>query len=255
MNSDTIKHIVEAALLAAGRPLAAKDLLGLFDPREAPGKKAIVDAVEALNADYQGRGIEVAEVASGYRMQVRREMTPHLERLWDERLPRYSRALLETLALIAYRQPITRGEIEDVRGVAVSTNIIRTLLDREWIREVGHKDVPGKPAMFGTTREFLDYFGLKSLDELPSLAELRDIDSLNVELPFGDAEVPSDTSGETAADNGVGTLVESNTPLDETAGADQPEETEVAQGASDAAGQEDAEEERAPVHAASADAG
>lgn len=202
MNQETIKHIVEAALLAAGRALSLKDLLGLFDAREAPGKDVFLAAIEDLRQDYSERGIDVVEIASGYRIQVRLEMTTNLTSLWQERPPRYTRALLETLALIAYRQPVTRGEIEDVRGVAVSTNIIRTLLEREWIREVGHKDVPGKPAMFGTTREFLDYFGLKSLDQLPSLVELSDLDNLSAELDFGDASAAAAPDGaEEAADD------------------------------------------------------
>jgi len=142
-----------------------------------------------LQADYAERGIEITEVASGFRIQVKASMTPALEKLWEERPPRYSRALLETLSIIAYRQPVTRGEIENIRGVAVSTNIVRTLLERSWIRVVGHRDVPGRPAMFGTTREFLDYFDLKKLDDLPPLSELKDFDKLNVQLDLPDGEV------------------------------------------------------------------
>ena len=159
MDQAEIKHVVEAALLAAGRPLTLDRLTELFTAKgDGPDRAAVKEALEALAADYQGRGIELKEVASGYRVQVRRTMTDWLQPLWEERAPRYTRALLETLALIAYRQPVTRGEIEEVRGVVVSTNITRTLLERNWIRVVGHRDVPGKPAMFGTTREFLDYF-------------------------------------------------------------------------------------------------
>ena len=142
-------------------------------------------ALDVLKAEFEGRGIELKEVASGYRIQVRKELAPWIGRLWEERPTRYSRALLETIALVAYRQPITRGEIEEVRGVTVSTHIIRTLQERGWIRIVGHRDVPGHPEMFGTTKEFLDYFSLKSLDELPTLAQLRDIESINAELDFG----------------------------------------------------------------------
>lgn len=175
MDDIEIKHIVEAALLAAGRPLPIDSLQELFAVKGGgPDRAAIKNALEALGNDYQGRGIELKEVANGYRVQIRRTMTDWLMPLWEERAPRYTRALLETLALIAYRQPITRAEIEEVRGVVVSTNIIRTLLERGWVRVVGHRDVPGKPAMFGTTREFLDYFGLKKLDELPTLAEIKD---------------------------------------------------------------------------------
>jgi len=185
MNDEHVRNIVEAALMTAGRPLSIDGLLALFGDEARPERAQVRAALNALSELYQDRGIQLAEVASGFRIQVREEMSDWLSRLWQERPPRYSRALMETLALIAYRQPITRGEIEDVRGVAVSTNIIRTVMERGWVRVVGHRDVPGKPAMFGTTREFLDYFGLKRLEELPSLAELRDLDSLNVELDLG----------------------------------------------------------------------
>ena len=175
MDENEIKHVIEAALLAAGRPLTIDRLSELFSAKSStvdrPTLKRVLDT---LSTDYQGRGIELAEVSSGYRIQVKRSISDWLNPLWEERAPRYTRALLETLALIAYRQPITRAEIEEVRGVVVSTNIVRTLLERGWIRVVGHRDVPGKPAMFGTTREFLDYFGLKKLEDLPPLAELKD---------------------------------------------------------------------------------
>ena len=151
-------------------------------------RKRLRAALQELTADYEGRGIEVAEVSSGWRIQVREACSPWVSRLWDERPARYSRALMETLALIAYRQPITRGEIEDIRGVSVSTNIVKTLMEREWVHVVGHRDVPGKPSLYGTTREFLDYFGLKSLDELPTLAELRDLDEINRELDLNDPD-------------------------------------------------------------------
>jgi segregation and condensation protein B len=182
MDQDEIKYVIEAALLAAGKPLSMDRLADLFARRGAPEREALNAALAALGEEYSKRGIELKEVASGYRIQVRSRMNDWLIPLWEERAPRYSRALLETLALIAYRQPITRGEIEEVRGVAVSTNIIRTLLERSWVRVVGHRDVPGQPAMFGTTREFLDYFGLKKLDDLPPLSEIRDLDDLNPEL-------------------------------------------------------------------------
>jgi segregation and condensation protein B len=175
MDETEIKHVIEAALLAAGRPLTIERLSELFSAKSStvdrPTLKRVLDT---LSTDYQGRGIELAEVSSGYRIQVKRSISDWLNPLWEERAPRYTRALLETLALIAYRQPLTRAEIEEVRGVVVSTNIVRTLLERGWIRVVGHRDVPGKPAMFGTTREFLDYFGLKKLEDLPPLAELKD---------------------------------------------------------------------------------
>jgi segregation and condensation protein B len=175
MDETEIKHVIEAALLAAGRPLTIDRLSELFATKgDAPDRATLKRVIEVLGNDYLGRGIEIKEVASGYRVQVKRTMTDWLQPLWEERAPRYTRALLETLALVAYRQPITRAEIEEVRGVVVSTNIIRTLLERSWIRVVGHRDVPGKPAMFGTTKEFLDYFGLKKLEELPTLAEVKD---------------------------------------------------------------------------------
>ncbi len=188
MDDTEIKYFIEAALLAAGRPLNADQLRNLFDGRMAPDKARIRRAVETLNEEYADRGIGIAEVASGYRVQIKRAMSDRLQKLWEERPPRYSRALFETLALVAYRQPITRGEIEDVRGVSVSTNIIRTLMERDWIRVVGHRDVPGRPAMFGTTKTFLDYFGLKKLDNLPPLADLSDWESLRVQLNLPEVE-------------------------------------------------------------------
>ncbi|MFN2301218.1 MAG: SMC-Scp complex subunit ScpB [Gammaproteobacteria bacterium] len=192
MDQNRIKHIVEASLLAAGRPLSLEQLLAVFGEDAAqPTRDAVRAALVALEADCAGRSFELKQVASGWRIQVRTGYSEWVSRLWEERPSRYSRALLETLALIAYRQPITRGEIEDVRGVTVSTSIMKTLLEREWVRIVGHRDVPGRPALYGTTREFLDYFGLRSLDELPTLAELRDIDSLNVELPLDDPNGPA----------------------------------------------------------------
>jgi segregation and condensation protein B len=187
MSEKSLKNILEAALLAAGRPLSVDHCLSLFLDSEQPGRDEIRAAMDELSEDYKDRAIEIKQVASGYRIQVSEGYSEWVSRLWSERPSRYSRALLETMALMAYRQPITRGEIEDIRGVSVSSNIIKTLLEREWIKVVGHRDVPGKPAMYGTTREFLDYFNLKSLDDLPTLAELRDIDSINAEL---DLEIP-----------------------------------------------------------------
>ncbi|MCB1926165.1 MAG: SMC-Scp complex subunit ScpB, partial [Gammaproteobacteria bacterium] len=186
--ADNLKSIIEAALLAAGRPLTLDALLALFNEIECPDRKTLRNTLTELAADYEGRGIEVVEVASGWRIQVRQACSPWVSRLWEERPARYSRALMETLALIAYRQPITRGEIEDIRGVSVSTNIIKTLMEREWVHVVGHRDVPGKPSLYSTTREFLDYFGLKTLDELPTLAELRDLDEINRELDLDDPD-------------------------------------------------------------------
>jgi segregation and condensation protein B len=178
----SFKAIIEGALLAAGGPLRIEQLQALFAEAERPDKQTVRRALDELGEDFNGRGIELVEVASGFRVQVPKALAPWVSRLWQERPGRYSRALLETLALIAYRQPVTRGEIEEVRGVAVSTNIIRTLDERGWVRVVGHREAPGRPAMYGTTREFLDYFSLKSLDELPSLAALSELDSPAVEL-------------------------------------------------------------------------
>lgn len=177
-----LKQILEAALLAAGQPLSHAQLGALFSDEERPPTGEISKALEQLAEDCSNRGIELKKVASGYRLQVRQSLHGWVSRLWKERPQRYSRALLETMSLIAYRQPITRGEIEAVRGVSVSTNIIRTLQEREWIRVVGHRDVPGKPALFGTTRIFLDYFDLQNLDDLPTLAEIRDMETLEPEL-------------------------------------------------------------------------
>ncbi len=182
MDDTEVKYFIEAALLAAGRPMSIEQLHGLFDGRTAPEKSELRTAITSLNEDYELRGITISEVASGFRIQVKAAMADRLQKLWEERPPRYSRALFETLALIAYRQPITRGEIEEVRGVSVSSNIVRSLVEREWIRVVGHRDVPGRPAMFATTRSFLDYFGLKKLDDLPPLADLSDWESLRVQL-------------------------------------------------------------------------
>lgn len=186
MDQALINRIVEGALLASSQPLTLAQLQELF-PEEQPAPPGSVErALEVLREACDGRGVELVEVASGFRYQVTREVHGWVSRLWTERKTRYTRATLETLALIAYRQPITRGEIEQVRGVAVSSNIIQSLEEREWIRVVGHRDVPGKPALFGTTRGFLDYFGLKRLDELPPLSELRDIGELEPQLPLGD---------------------------------------------------------------------
>jgi segregation and condensation protein B len=186
MNLDQLKNLVEAALLAYGQPLNMDQLRGLLDEADRPEAAAVREALEALASECAGRPVELVEVASGWRLQVRAEYAAPLSRLWQERPGRYSRALLETLALIAYRQPITRGEIENVRGVQVNPNIVRTLTERGWIRVVGHREVPGHPELLGTTREFLDYFGLKSLDELPSLAALKDMDDVGIQLEFAD---------------------------------------------------------------------
>jgi len=182
MNDQYVRNVIEAALLAAGRPLAADELVGLFDERDGSAADEVRAAIAALRSDYEARGIELVEVASGYRIQIRPAVAQPVSRLWQERPTKYSRALLETLALVAYRQPITRGEIEQIRGVAVNPNIIKTLLERSWIRVIGHRDVPGRPELLGTTRDFLDYFGLQKLDDLPTLAQLKELEDLRVQL-------------------------------------------------------------------------
>jgi segregation and condensation protein B len=182
MQIEQLKAIIEAALLAASQPLSVAQLGELFVEEDEVDRAPIAMALEMLADDSQGRGIELKEVGSGFRYQVRQDVHPWVSRMWSEKPSRYSRALLETLALIAYRQPITRPEIEQIRGVVVSSNIIKTLEEREWVRVVGHRDVPGKPALYGTTRSFLDYFNLKSLDELPTLSEIRDMEDPQLRL-------------------------------------------------------------------------
>ena len=188
MEQDKLKNIVEAALLAAQQPLTPAMLGALFAEEEAVGHAALAGALASLQADCHGRGVELVELASGWRYQVKADVHAWVARLWAERQTRYTRATLETLALIAYRQPITRGEIEQVRGVAVNSNIIKALEEREWIRVVGHRDVPGKPELLATTKGFLDYFGLKRLEDLPPLSELKEIGELEPQLSFDAAD-------------------------------------------------------------------
>lgn len=197
ITGEQLQQILEAALLAAGEPLSTSQLAALFTDDERPPVGEISRALEQLRVDCANRGIELKKVASGYRLQVRQDLNEWVARLWTERPQRYSRALLETMALIAYRQPITRGEIESVRGVSVSTSIIRTLQERDWIRVVGHRDVPGKPALFGTTKIFLDSFNLQNLDDLPTLAEIRDMDNLEPELLLEPAHIEDHNDVET----------------------------------------------------------
>lgn len=200
-DSPPLKHILEAALLAAGGPLSLDHMQALFaPPANVPDKTALRCALGQLQQDYHGRGLELVEVGGGWRIQVPPSMAPWVSRLWEEKPGRYSRALLETLAIIAYRQPVTRGEIEEIRGVSVSTSIMRTLQERGWVRTVGHRDVPGRPAMYGTTRAFLGHFNLKSLDQLPSLAELRDLDEIHPEL---DLKFPEDAALEVKSPDGA----------------------------------------------------
>lgn len=198
--SDTyLKNVVEAALLAAARPVSVSELLQIFDEQSRPNAKEMRAILESLSADYEGRGVAIKETANGFRFQVRNEFSHEVSRLWPDRPRKYSRALLETLALIAYRQPITRAEIEHVRGVAVNPEIVKTLMERNWVRVVGHRDVPGHPELLGTTAEFLDYFSLKSIEDLPPLAELKSLSDLNLQLPLpgtagadGNGEAPAE---------------------------------------------------------------
>jgi len=215
MEQAQLKNIIEAILLTADQPMEMRKLEALFEADEElrPSSDNILQALQDLQNDYEGRGVELKEVASGYRMQVAPENAPWVSRMWEEKPPRYSRALLETLVLIAYRQPITRGEIEEIRGVSVSSHIIKTLTEREWVRVLGHKDVPGRPSMYGTTRDFLDYFNLKTLDDLPSLADITDLDKLHPELAL-EQEVPAtgDTSDSSEVSGNIEDTVDNESP-------------------------------------------
>jgi segregation and condensation protein B len=221
MDQVLITRIVEAALLAANQPLTLVQLRGLFTLDEPAPEGSLELALEDLRAQCAERGIELVETASGYRFQVQADVHAWVARLWTERQTKYTRATLETLAIIAYRQPITRGEIEQVRGVAVSSNIIKALEEREWIRSVGHRDVPGRPELLGTTRTFLDYFGLKSLDQLPPLSELKDFGELDPQLAFEDPDAPK--PGAIAA--GVTDEAAPDTVADDDAAADAADES------------------------------
>ena len=199
-------QILEGALMVAGEALSIQRLSQLFDEFDRPANTDLREALDEVGRRCEGRGYELVQVATGYRFQVRQNLSTWVGRLWQERPPRYSRALLETLSLIAYRQPITRGEIEEIRGVAVSTNIMKTLQERDWVRIVGHRDVPGRPAMYATTRQFLDYFNLKSLEDLPPLAEIKDLENLSGDLPLevlsaeiSEADTEADTATKMAA--------------------------------------------------------
>jgi segregation and condensation protein B len=191
MKDKEIISIIEAILMASSKPLSVDKLLAIFSDKSDSDrfieitKQKLLSLISKLELSYKNRGLELKEVSSGFRFQIREQYSRWVSKLWDEKPQKYSRALMETLALIAYRQPITRGDIEDIRGVSVSSQIVRTLLDREWVRVIGHRDVPGKPAMYATTKQFLDYFSLKKLDELPPLSELMDIEKINPELNFG----------------------------------------------------------------------
>ncbi len=196
MTPEKLQHLLEAAMMAYGKIMSIDKMLQLFEEDKKPSTSEIREALAAIAESCEERGVELKEVASGFRFQAKQDYAEWIARLWEEKPPRYTRALLETLALIAYRQPITRSEIEDVRGVSVSSHIIKTLLEREWVRVVGHRDVPGRPALYATTKDFLDYFDLKSLQDLPSLSEIRDLDEINAELDLDGADIASEESGE-----------------------------------------------------------
>ncbi len=222
MNTEYTRKVVEAAMLAAGRTLSLAEIAQLFDLVDRPDTEQLRAVLSDLAQTYGDRGVELIETAQGFRIQVRREFSEHVSRLWPERPPRYSRALLETLAIIAYRQPLTRGEIEGVRGVAVNPNIIKTLFERNWIRVVGHREVPGRPELLGTTRDFLDYFGLKTLDQLPPLSELKSLDELDPQLALPELVAVPVADGE--ADGERPAL-----PAPEAEGSAQPNEPQADQ--------------------------
>jgi len=217
-------QILEGALMVAGEALSIQRLSQLFDEFDRPANTDLREALDEVGRRCEGRGYELVQVATGYRFQVRQNLSTWVGRLWQERPPRYSRALLETLSLIAYRQPITRGEIEEIRGVAVSTNIVKTLQERDWVRIVGHRDVPGRPAMYATTRQFLDYFNLKSLEDLPPLAEIKDLENLSGDLPLeilseeiSESEAKTDTDTEMPVKSTeAGTAPSADTSLDDS---------------------------------------
>ncbi len=259
MSDAYFKNVIEAALLAAGRPVPISELQQVFDEQSRPATKEMRAHLEALAADYEGRGVMIKETANGFRFQVRTEFSHEVSRLWPDRPKKYTRALLETLALIAYRQPITRAEIENVRGVAVNPEIVKTLMERNWVRVVGHRDVPGRPELLGTTDEFLDYFSLKSIEDLPPLAELKSLSDLNLQLPLSvegqkDGQPESQTNGENAPAADSGSAVPETVALDsgevpmvnvsaeDTPSEDRKEERRE-EGGLDAAPDDDEEEE------------
>jgi len=249
MSDAYLKNVVEAALLAAARPVSVPELQQIFDEQTRPSPKEMRAVLEQLAADYEGRGVAIRETATGFRFQVRPELAHEVSRLWPDRPRKYSRALLETIALIAYRQPITRAEIENVRGVAVNPEIVKTLMERNWVRVVGHREVPGHPELLGTTSEFLDYFSLKSIEDLPPLAELKSLTDLNLQLPLpvageGKEGEGLNQHGEVAAegpvDSGEVAVVnvndDRNEPLDAAADDDADDEELSAPGDTAAAG-------------------
>jgi len=245
MSDNYLKNVIEAALLAAARPVSVSELQQIFDEQSRPTPKELRVVLDALTADYEGRGVTIKETANGFRFQVRNEFSHEVSRLWPDRPKKYSRALLETLALIAYRQPITRAEIEHVRGVSVNPEIVKTLMERNWVRVVGHRDVPGHPELLGTTTEFLDYFSLKSIEDLPPLAELKSLTDLNLQLPLpvtpeaAAAAAASGDANEGAVDHGevpVVPVVEDSVEKLDAAADDEADDDELTAPGSSAAG-------------------
>ena len=222
MQIERLKPILEALFAASDKPLSVNQIFELFvGDLEQPGKDEIRQAIQELTQKYEGSGFELKQVASGFRFQVKTDFETWVARLWEQKPPRYSRALMETLALIAYRQPITRGEIEDIRGVSVSSNIIKTLQEREWVKPLGHKEVPGRPTLYGTTRTFLDYFNLKTLNDLPTLSEIRDLDRFNPEFAFDDAEAALPDQADTGKAAPTDEAIEAEEQGDEKIEADE----------------------------------
>jgi len=232
MNEQELKNILQAVIMASSTPMDIDKLIVVFPEHAQPERDEIRNALQLIEEDCKDRSFELKQVSSGYRFQVRKEYSDYVSRLWEERPARYSRALLETLALIAYRQPITRAEIEGVRGVSVSSTIMKTLLEREWVKVVGHRDVPGKPAIYATSKTFLDYFNLKSLEDLPPLAELRDLDKINEELELRYPDMPKAEVAEdadSADENSVAVVtLESADEISEVAAGEVGTETQEA---------------------------
>jgi segregation and condensation protein B len=236
---DQLQTIIEAALFVSGQPLTIAEFQRLFQESEQPSSTEIKAALDGVKARHAESGIELKEVASGYRLQAKADLSPWLSRLWEERAPRYSRAFLETLAIIAYKQPITRAEIEDIRGVTVSSHIVKTMLDREWIRIIGHRDIPGKPAILGTTKEFLDYFNLKSLTDLPTLAEFKNLEAQEAQLqvqlalnesevgPINSEEIPEERDALLSEENNVVAFPEEKNTEDEPEASITEEDTDA----------------------------
>jgi segregation and condensation protein B len=241
MSESYIKNVIEAALLAAARPVSIAELSQIFEEHSRPSNKEIRSLLDVLAADYEGRGVCIRETANGFRFQVRTEFAAEVSRLWPDRPRKYSRALLETLALIAYRQPITRAEIENVRGVSVNPEIVKTLVERTWVRVVGHRDVPGRPELLGTTAEFLDYFSLRTIEDLPPLAELKSLTDLNLQLPLPVDGAPeaAESTVESGTDSGevavVGVTEDSNEKMD-AASDDDSDDDELSAPGNSAAG-------------------